>query len=110
MFDAIKVLIGIKEKTYPVAYEVSMEIADKIIAEAKRICPIDTGQLRSSIQIYDENTAKATVQLAANTSYAAFVEWGTSRMKAQPYMRPAVQKFSPRWAGHYVKKIRRLQK
>jgi HK97 gp10 family phage protein len=30
------------------------------------------------------------VQIGTNVSYAAFVEFGTSRMAAKPYLRPAL--------------------
>lgn len=95
---------------FPVAYEVNMGFADKIIAEAKRMCAIDTGQLRASIMIYDDNASRGTVRIAANTGYAVYVEWGTSRMVARPFMRPAVEKYTKQIAEHYVKGIARLIK
>ncbi len=60
---------------------------------AKTEVPVDTGFLRSSIQ-----TARGpddTVVVSAEAEYAAYVEYGTSRMAARPYMRPAAEEHMP---------------
>ena len=61
-----------------------------LVAEgyAKRLCPVDTGRLRNSITFYTDDD---TVTIGTNVEYAQFVEEGTSRQKAQPYLRPAVE-------------------
>ena len=53
---------------------------------AKAIAPVETGTLRSSIGS-DIGTLSATI--GTDLRYAGFVEFGTSRMAPQPYMRPA---------------------
>lgn len=55
---------------------------------AKADCPVDTGRLRNSITHAVESGEKA-VYIGTNVEYAAFVELGTSRMKARPYLKPA---------------------
>lgn len=55
---------------------------------AKIACPVDTGFLRNSITV-DEVTPMEAI-IAPHTDYAEHVEFGTSRMAAQPYMRPAI--------------------
>lgn len=55
---------------------------------AKQECPVDTGRLRNSITNAVRTDEKA-VYIGTNVEYAAFVELGTSRMKARPYLRPA---------------------
>lgn len=57
-------------------------------AYAKEECPVDTGTLRDSIShVVDDNTAI----IGTNVEYAPYVELGTSKMDAQPYLRPAVE-------------------
>lgn len=57
-------------------------------AYAKEECPVDTGTLRDSIShAVDDNTAI----IGTNVEYAPYVELGTSKMDAQPYLRPAVE-------------------
>ena len=55
---------------------------------AKVNAPVDTGFLRSSIQV-DEVTPMEAI-IGPHTDYAEHVEFGTSRTEAQPYMRPAL--------------------
>ena len=55
---------------------------------AKRDCPVDTGRLRNSITNAVE-VGEQSVYIGSNVEYAAFVELGTSRMKARPYLKPA---------------------
>ena len=55
---------------------------------AKFKCPVDTGRLRNSIT---HAISGNTVNIGSNVEYAAYVELGTSRQRAQPYLTPAVQ-------------------
>ena len=58
---------------------------------AKRECPVDTGNLRNSItNAVDDKSA----YVGTNVEYAAFVELGTSRAKAQPFLKPAATEHS----------------
>lgn len=61
-----------------------------LVAEgyAKRLCPVDTGRLRNSITHVLDSGGRA-VYVGTNVEYAPYVELGTSRQKAQPYLRPA---------------------
>lgn len=51
------------------------------------LCPVDTGELISSI---DGFTDEESVEVYADADYAQYVEYGTSKMDAQPYFRPAI--------------------
>jgi len=63
--------------------------AQAVTAEAKRLCPVDTGQLRNSIG-YTIRRGEMIVSIHADQSYARFVEFGTRRMRARPFIRPAI--------------------
>lgn len=66
--------------------------AVRVDAAAKRICPVDTGRLRSSITHALATDARGLHALiGSNVDYAIFVELGTSRSPAQPYLRPALR-------------------
>lgn len=61
-------------------------------AEAARLCPVDTGRLRGSIEWELGRDARGLVaRVGTNVHYARFVEEGTRRMAAQPYLRPALR-------------------
>ena len=58
---------------------------------AKRECPVDTGNLRNSItNAVDDKSA----YVGTNVEYAPYVELGTSRAKAQPFIKPAATEHS----------------
>lgn len=56
---------------------------------AKLAVPVDTGRLRNSIT--HAQNGKDTVIVGTNVKYAPFVEMGTRKQKAQPYLKPAAQ-------------------
>ena len=58
-------------------------------AEAKKACPVDTGKLRASITPVIESWAAGYV--GTNTAYAPYVEYGTRKMAAQPFLEPAFE-------------------
>ncbi len=58
-------------------------------AEAVMRCPVDTGTLRRSITNVVNDDEKS-VSIGTNVEYAPFVEKGTSRQQAQPYIEPAI--------------------
>ena len=66
-----------------------LEAASLIVeADATLRAPVDTGNLRSSIThkvVSDEEARVGT-----NVDYAPWVEGGTSKMAAQPFLRPAL--------------------
>lgn len=55
-----------------------------IISTAKENCPVDTGRLRSSI---NGKIDDLVVECYARTEYAIYVELGTYKMAARPFMR-----------------------
>ena len=57
---------------------------------AKLACPVDTGRLRNSIT-HEVSGGEKAVYIGTNVEYAEYVERGTSRQAAQPYLVPAAQ-------------------
>lgn len=64
---------------------------------AKQLCPVDTGNLRNSISHAPQGPN--TESIGTNVHYAPYVELGTSRMRAQPYLRPAVENHRDEYAS-----------
>lgn len=62
-------------------------------AHAKSVVPVDTGKLKNSITT--EMTSQTSAIVAPHTEYAIYVEFGTRKQRAQPYMRPAAEKVRP---------------
>lgn len=55
---------------------------------AKALCPVDTSNLRNSI---NHTVKEKTTYVGTNVEYAPYVELGTSRMGEKPYLRPSIQ-------------------
>ena len=65
-----------------------LEVMYSVERHAKRLAPVKTGLLRASIHT-DPKLPSKTITVSDGVSYGAFNEWGTSKMRAQPFMRPA---------------------
>lgn len=64
-----------------------------LVAEnySKRLCPVDTGRLRSSIT-HAVDVNEQSVEIGTNVEYAAAQEFGdyTHKVGQSPYLRPAI--------------------
>jgi HK97 gp10 family phage protein len=63
-------------------------------ADAKRIVPVRTGTLQRSI--HSRQLEPMRWWVGSEVHYAGYVEFGTSRMRARPYLRPAWANVEPR--------------
>lgn len=63
-------------------------------AQAMARCPVDTGNLRSSITVELDPSGLAA-EVGPTAHYGAHVEYGTVRMAPQPYMQPAIDAVMP---------------
>lgn len=69
------------------------DLGDQIVDDAQRMAPVDTGELRASIQHRIEGgDIDATLIVFSDADHAAAVELGSGRTPAQPYLRPATHK------------------
>lgn len=88
--------------------QVQKELQEKLIkaletvglvaeGDVKKKTPVgETGRLRNSITHVTEESEKA-VYIGTNTEYAPYVELGTSKMKAKPYLKPTVEANSEKY-------------
>jgi HK97 gp10 family phage protein len=68
-----------------------VRVGMRVQSRARSLCPVDTGRLRSSIVMRKGRDGRGFyVEVGTNVSYAPFVEFGTSRARAQPFLLPAV--------------------
>ena len=72
--------------------------------EAKKRCPVDTGALRNSITVdfYGEMSA----QIGPHMPYAPYVEFGTRKMPAKPYLFPAFEEERPKFEEELARAIK----
>jgi HK97 gp10 family phage protein len=73
----------IKQKTDKV-----MKInAEKVKEKAKKLAPKKSGKLAGSIEV--QRLAQSNYSVGSDLDYAGFVEFGTRKMRARPYLYPA---------------------
>lgn len=74
----------------PVAVQLAAAGA-RVERRAKMLCPVDTGRLRSSVtHATFREDGMLTEHIGTDVEYAPYVELGTSKMPAQPFLRPAL--------------------
>ena len=61
---------------------------------AEQLAPFETGELRDSIHV-EEGDRPGSYRVVASAPHAAFVEFGTHKMPAQPFLNPAAQRVRP---------------
>lgn len=66
------------------------EIIPDVVADMKRMAPVDTGAMRDSIEGQPGGVITISAVSPEGHPYPADVEFGTEIMAAQPFVRPAV--------------------
>lgn len=97
----VTMTMRVRSNDFPQIIATLPERADQIVAKAaldieahaKSIAPVDTGTLRASIQAIKIGLAHWKVVVSVH--YAAYVEFGTVKMAAQPFLQPAVNFVRP---------------
>jgi HK97 gp10 family phage protein len=78
----------------------------EIEADARQRVPVDTGALRDSIQGRVINQQAGEVVAGGGAvDYAGYVEEGTVKMPARPYMHPAADAARPRFEAAVARAI-----
>lgn len=82
----------------PIPYSTYWEQMGKIFQEqAQSTCPVDTGRLRSEIGY---NADAGGCEFWSDAPYSAYQEYGTYKMKAQPYFEAALVQASSTVEGN----------
>lgn len=68
------------------------QTADNIATGAQDRAPVDTGELRDSIHVEGSGQKAAVV---VDADHGVYVEYGTSRMGAQPFLWPSLEAERP---------------
>ncbi|NLH62496.1 MAG: hypothetical protein GX452_13940 [Ignavibacteriales bacterium] len=97
-----KILQDLYKQTNGKCEKMIERTAIKIESRAKYFCPVDTGRLRASIT-HEISNDRLSAIIGTNVEYAPFVELGTSKMEAQPYLRPAFIEVIANIAEEYKK-------
>jgi HK97 gp10 family phage protein len=104
--DVVRLMQTLPQEVFEAIQKWTEEIAIRLAERAKEIVPVRTGHLFESISaVFGEDVedpqsdgsprAFEPVQVVADTPYASFVEFGTSKMTAHPFMGPAAEELEP---------------
>lgn len=84
--------------------------ARPVVASAKAKVPVRTGALKRSIShrvSVKRSSAEATIGFDRKIFYGRFIELGTSKMSAKPFLRPALDESEQKIADAFVAAINR---
>lgn len=89
--DPMKVLPALNNAMNQAAVRGSKEVAQEVAEIARREVPIGaTGALHGSIQVARMGNQWGVTAGGPDAPYATYVEYGTMKMNAQPFLRPAI--------------------
>lgn len=92
-------LRGAATRVGPMAQVAVRKTAKDIQRSARTIAPVDTGNLKNSITTTDlrgvGRSGSLVAEVGPTANYGIYVEMGTSRMAAQPFLGPAADKHLP---------------
>jgi len=93
-----KLMVDLDKIEHQKYTEVLKFIGLEVERKAVDIVPVDTGRLKASIstEVVDDDTVETGPNASPKSGvkpveYAVYVEYGTYKMAAQPYMRPAAE-------------------
>ena len=101
--NELKAALARQRKVQMLAAPVVKYHGAQLQQNAQRYAPVDTGTLKRSIRLEIRDRG-LTAEVAETTDYAAYVEYGTRFMLAQPYMRPAFQQQE----GKFLRDLRKI--
>jgi HK97 gp10 family phage protein len=74
------------------AFEKSLKKSSDILErKSKSNAPVDSGALKNSIRSDDSDIKNGEFSVTSELEYAPFVEFGTSKTPANPFMRSALR-------------------
>lgn len=88
-------LIANKVKKARIATDRELDLSSKRIERMAKVkVPVDTGALKNTI--FSAKAGNLTYKVTAPQHYAIYVEKGTRKMRAQPYLKPALDAERPK--------------
>jgi len=85
--ERLRATLGAAARDLGKMEQAGMRSAQLVASDARRTAPKRTGRLSRSITPAAQGN---TARVSAAAPYGVFMEYGTSRMRARPFMRPAL--------------------
>lgn len=94
------------ENVIPTEMKALMTGSQVVVNSAKNRCPKRTRTLSKSIHLEPESDQ--SVVIGTDVHYAKYVEQGTSKMAARPYLRPALESNKKRVQNNVIRAMQQL--
>lgn len=76
--------------------------AMQVWRDAKDNAAVDTGHMKSQILVMESPDEPNSFAVVAAADYSGFVEFGTSKMSPQPFIRPAIKRYANEMTSDFV--------
>lgn len=86
---------GVQKAKLRAAFEIEREAVSEV--------QVDSGRLKNSIMTREDGDI---VEVGSDVEYAQYVEFGTSKMAAHPYLQPAVEKVRKDYPGIIIEDVK----
>lgn len=96
------VLDRITAEMKPKARAIVLKYGTQIASQAAQNAPVDTSALRNSIEPNSKMTGDMTFTVSDGVEYGVYQEFGTSKMGAWPFMRPAIETWAQRFQDAFA--------
>jgi HK97 gp10 family phage protein len=83
-------------------------VVPMIQRDIKAITPVDTGRLKKSVTVRYVQGSNPRIEVKT-VGYGVFVERGTSKMAAQPFVEPVLKGNANRWLVRVMDEVARLK-
>src|SRR5438309_108922 len=98
--DILRLLDTLPPEIFDQVQNILHDGAQRVAERAREIAPVRTGRLRDSIIVeagveVDVDEAFQPIAVVATAPYSKFVEEGTSKMTARPFLEPALEETEP---------------
>jgi len=86
-----------KKILFDIAKKVLWKTMNKVEELAKVYVPVDTGRLKTSLHLVPRRPGQVEYIVTDAVEYGVFQEYGTMKMDAQPFLRPAGDVVQVHW-------------
>lgn len=88
--------------------EANQRVGEVVVRAATPLAPKRTGRLAGSIRAAKVQSGAVVRAGGGSIKYAPFVEYGTKKMGARPYLTKGMANSQPNWLAVYDKELQKL--
>jgi Bacteriophage HK97-gp10, putative tail-component len=82
---------GVTADLYRITRRLTLQVANDLVDEIRRLAPVETGKLRESYQVREGAAYIGEAIVYTDVEYAVHQEYGTLFQSGTPHVRPALE-------------------